>query len=168
MVRKTTRRKTAAPVRKRRTVARKKKGMLSELFNPGMAQASAKTLVSGAVGGVGATLLVKMLPDTMDPKTKAFYTLGGAFLTASLLKMPNVASGMAGVGMVNLMTNTGMLAENYNYADEMESLPMVLNEDPAAYLSEDLYLSEDGLYLSEDNGAGVYPGYDYASFGVDV
>lgn len=168
MKRRTTRRKTAAPVRRRKAVTRRKKGMLSELFNPGMAQASAKTLVSGAVGGVGAAMLVKLLPDTMDPKTKAFYTLGGAFLTASLLKMPNVASGMAGVGMVNLLTNTGMLAEGYDYADPMESLPMVLNEDPSQYLAEDgMYLSEDGMYLAE-NGMDVYPGYDFASFGVDV
>jgi len=161
----TTRRKTAAPVRRKRTVTRRKKGMLSELFNPNMAQASAKTVLSGAVGGVGAAMLTKVLPDTMDPKTKSFYTLGGAFVTATLLKMPNVAAGMAGVGMVNLLTNTGMLAEDgYSYADDIEALPMVLNENPGMYLQEDMYLQEN-MYLQE---AGLYPEYDYASFGIDA
>lgn len=168
MKRRTTRKKASAPVRRKRSVTRRKKGMLSELFNPNMAQASAKTVLSGAVGGFGAAMVIKVLPDTMDAKTKAFYTMGGAFLTATLLKMPNVAAGMAGVGMVNLLTTTGMLAEGMDYADELEALPMVLNEDPGMYLSENLYLQEDSsMYLSEE-GDGIYPGYDYASFGIDV
>ena len=171
MVRKRTTRKTttkkAAP-RKRRTVSRRKKGMLSELFNANMAQAGGKVVLSGAIGGVGAALLTKLLPDTMETKTKSFYQLGAGFVAATILKMPNVGAGMAGVGMFNLASQSGFLAENGDYADDLEALPMVLSENDAMYLSEagNMYLAEDNLYLSEDNG--LYPNIDYASFGVDI
>jgi hypothetical protein len=42
--------------------------MLAELFNPQMAQAAGKSVISGAVGGAGALMLNKLLPETMDPK----------------------------------------------------------------------------------------------------
>lgn len=137
-------------VRRRRTT---KKGFLSEMFNPMQAQAAAKTLISGAIGGIGAGLLSKLYPSTTTPQMKAVYTIGAGFVAGVALKMPNVAAGMAGVGVYNLLQTQGMLAEDgsYEYADEMESLPMVLNEDEAAYLADNgLYLSEDSMYLSED------------------
>ena len=70
-VRKTSRR---AYTPKRRTTTRRrrttKKGMLSELFNPKMSSAGAKTVLSGAVGGVGAGLLDKILESNVaDDKT---------------------------------------------------------------------------------------------------
>ena len=154
--------KKAAP-RKRKSVKRRSKGMLSELFNPTMAQAAGKTVLSGAVGGFGAATLTKLLPDTLEPKTKAFYTIGAGFITATLLKMPNVAAGMAGVGFYNLMQTGGFLAEDYSYADDLEALPMVLDENGAGYLQE-AYLQEDG-YLQEDYGYDV--GYYGAGFGLD-
>ena len=78
-----------APIKRTRKRVTRKKGMLAELFNPNMAQAAGKTVLSGAVGGMGAGLLAKVLPDTLDAKTKAFYQLAGGFLTASVFKMPN-------------------------------------------------------------------------------
>jgi hypothetical protein len=68
----TARRKTTAPARRRRTVAKAaprrrrtvKKGLLSELTSPAQVQGAAKTLLSGAVGGLGAGLLNKILPAT--------------------------------------------------------------------------------------------------------
>jgi hypothetical protein len=65
------------------------------------------------------------------------------------------------------------LAEDgVNYANGMDSLPMVLNEGEAMYLSEasDMYLSEN-YYLSEDDeysqsaGTGYEVGY-YPEFGM--
>ena len=98
--RKTTRRKSATTTRRRRSVAKpvarrrrttRKKGLLSELFNPAMATGGAKVLISGAVGGVGATFLNKILPATTTPEMKALYGVGAGFFTATLLKMPNVS-----------------------------------------------------------------------------
>ena len=162
--RRTTTKKAATP-RKRKTV-RRKKGMLSELFNANMAQAGGKVVLSGAIGGVGAALLTKLLPDTMEIKTKSFYTLGAGFVAATVLKMPNLGAGMAGVGMFNLAQQSGFLAEGADYADDLEALPMVLSENDAMFLSETgMYLSENDMNLAD---GGIYPNYDYASFGVDI
>jgi len=75
---------------------------------------------------------------------------------------------MAGVGMYNLMTVSGYLAEEgYNYADEMEGLPVVLNESGAMYLQENgMYLQENGMYLQEDD-FDYNVGYYGAGFGMD-
>ena len=159
------RKRKAAPVRRRKAVKRSK-GMLSELFNPIMAQAGGKAVLSGAVGGAAAGMLVKLLPDTMDAKMKAFYCIGGGFIAATMLKMPNMGAGCAGVGMYNLLTTGGFLAEdddNFDYADNIESLPMVLNE--GGYLQEGAYLQEGG-YLQEDMNSEFAVGYFEPDFGM--
>jgi hypothetical protein len=132
--------------------------MLAELFNPQMAQAAGKSVISGAVGGAGALMLNKLLPETMDPKMKGFVTLGAGFITSALLKMPNVGAGMAGVGIANLMTTAGMLAEdNFSYADDLQALPLVLDEDGMSFLQED-FLQEDFLQENEfDYNVGYFP-----------
>jgi len=153
----TTRRKTAAPARRRRTAAKApvrrrrstaKKGLLSEMFNPAMATGAAKTLLSGAVGGLGAGLLGKVLPATTSVEMRAAYTLGAGFFTSTVFKLPNVGAGMAAVAVKELMSAKGLLAEGANYADSIDSLPMVLNENEAMYLQEsnDMYLAEDYSY----------------------
>jgi len=166
----TTRRRTTtakAPVRRRRRVT-KKKGMLSELFNPKMAQAGGKAVLSGAVGGGSAALLNKLLGDTMEPNKKAFITMGAGFITATVLKMPNLGAGMSGAAAYNLFTGAGLLAENsnYDYAEPIEALPMVLNEDgePLSLAEgDDMYLSEDDMYLSESYDVGYFePGFGQA------
>jgi hypothetical protein len=123
-----------------------------------MAQAAGKSVISGAVGGAGALMLNKLLPETMDPKMKGFVTLGAGFITSALLKMPNVGAGMAGVGIANLMTNAGMLAEdNFSYADDLQALPLVLDEDGMSFLQED-FLQEDFLQENEfDYNVGYFP-----------
>ena len=158
------------PARTKKRVTRRKKGMLAELFNPAMAQAGGRSVLSGAIGGASAGLLNKLLPESIDPKMKAFYTIGAGFLTATMMKLPNVGSGMAGVGMYNLLTQGGFLAEdgNYNYADPIEQLPMVLNENGAMYLQENpMYLQENGFYLAENNDYSYDVGYYGAGFGLD-
>jgi hypothetical protein len=161
-----------APVRAKRRVTRRKKGMLSELFNPAMATAGGRTVLSGAIGGAGAAMLNKLLPDTMDPKTKAFYTIGAGFVTATMMKLPNVGAGMSGVGMFNLLTAGGFLAENgeigFDYADPIEALPVVLDENGADYLQDNgMYLADNGLYLAEENDYSYDVGYYGAGFGLD-
>jgi hypothetical protein len=143
--------------------------MLAELFNPVMAQAGARSVLSGAIGGATAGVLNKILPDTIDPKMKAFYTIGAGFVTATVMKLPNVGSGMAGVGMYNLLQSGGFLAEdgNYNYAEPIEQLPMVLNENGAMYLQENPMYLQEPFYLSENNDYSYDVGYYGAGFGLD-
>jgi len=164
----TARRKSTAPARRRRTAVKAaprrrrstaKKGLLAEFFNPAQAQGAAKTLLSGAVGGLGAGLLQKILPATTSVEMRAVYTLGAGFVTSTAFKLPNVGAGMAAVAVRDLMSAKGLLAEGANYADSMESLPMVLNEGEAMYLQEgsDMYLAE--------NDYGYNVGYYPAGFG---
>lgn len=159
----TARRKSAAPARRRRTTAKapirrrrttRKKGLLSEMFNPAMASGAAKTLLSGAVGGLGAGLLGKVLPASTSVEMRAVYTLGAGFFTSTVFKLPNVGAGMAAVAVKELLGAKGLLAEGANYADSLDSLPMVLNENEAMYLQEgsDMYLAEDYSY-----NVGYYP-----------
>ena len=163
----TARRKTATPARRRRTATKAaprrrrttKKGLLSELTNPAMVQGAAKTLLSGAVGGLGAGLLSKVLPASTSQEMRAAYTLGAGFFTSTIFKLPNVGAGMAAVAVRDLLSAKGLLAEGANYADSMESLPMVLNEGEAMYLQEN-----SNMYLAE-NDYGYNVGYYPAGFG---
>ena len=172
MVRKRRTTRKAAPARRRRsTVAKRptvrrrratKKGLLSELFSPVAATSGAKVLLSGAVGGLGAGIVSKLFPATTTPEMKALYTGVAGFVTSTMLKMPNVGAGMAGVAAYNLFTAKGLLSDDYNYANDMSALPMVLNEGEAMYLAENnMYLAEDGnMYLAEDDfsyNVGYYP-----------
>lgn len=146
-VKKRTTRRRTTPVNTTRRVTRRKKGMLSEFFSPQTAQAGAKIVLSGAIGGIGAGFLSKLIPASVSPEIKSLYILGAGFVTATVLKMPNVGAGMSAIGAYEIFKSKGFLAEDseYDYANSMESLPMVLNEDQALYLQEN-----DGMYLSED------------------
>jgi hypothetical protein len=181
--RSTTKKATTPRTRTRRAVitkpkrrARRKSGGLNELFSPTMATGGAKVLGAGAIGGIGAGLLSKLIPTTTSAEMKAVYTLGAGFITATMLKMPSIGAGMSAVAVYNLLQAKNMLGENgdfdelgeenYTYADNLESLPMVLNEDQAMFLSgnED-YLQEDEAseYLEEENDYAV--GYYGTPFG---
>jgi hypothetical protein len=160
----TARRKTAAPARRRRTTAKaaprrrrstRSKGLLSEMIKPAQVQGAAKTLLSGAVGGLGAGLLNKVLPATTSVEMRAAYTLGAGFVTSTVFKLPNVGAGMAAVAVKELLNAKGLLAEGASYADPIDSLPMVLNENEAMYLQEgsDMYLAENDYSYN----VGYYP-----------
>lgn len=153
--------KRVSSVRRRRTTRRK--GGLSEFFNPGQAAEAAKVVVEGAAGGVGAHFLNKVLPSTINPAQKAVITVGAGFITAAMFKRPILGAGMAAIGVMNLLTETKLLAEDTNgefTSDELDNLPMVLNENTMYALSEGngMYLSED--YLQEDTEFES-PGTDY-------
>lgn len=164
------RRSTGLRTTKARTrrVTRRSKGMLSEFFDAKSAQQAGMVVAEGALGGVGATLLGKVLPASVSPQYKAVITVGAGFVTASMFKRPILGAGMASVGVVELLKSVNFLAENNgNWASGMDSLPMVLNEGEAMYLSENpMYLSEN-YYLSEDfesAGSDYEVGY-YPEFG---
>ncbi len=175
-VRKTSRR---AYTPKRRTTTRRrrttKKGMLSELFNPKMSSAGAKTVLSGAVGGVGAGLLDKILESNVaDDKTRSALVIGAGFLTATMLKMPNVGAGMSGVGTYNLAKSSGYLADHYNWADEqLESLPIMMKDNGdylqnnGGYLQDNGYLMDNSMGMQNEQseysyGVGYFPGFGQA------
>jgi hypothetical protein len=81
---------------------------------------------------------------------------------------------MSAVAVYNLLQSKNMLGENtdfdelgeenYSYANNLDMLPMVLNEDQAMFMSgnED-YLQEDSEYLEEENEYAV--GYYGTPFG---
>ena len=187
MARRKTTRKTAAPRRRRRTTAvapkrrtrrvSRKRSMLSEFFDPKSAQAGAMIALEGAAGGVGAHFLGKILPGTISPQYKAVIQMGAGFATATMFKRPNLGAGMAAVGAVDLLRGIGFLAEDDNtaqWAQGMDSLPMVLNEGEAMYLSqggdayslaENYYLSEGDDEYSESDGLNYSVGY-YPEFGM--
>jgi hypothetical protein len=157
-------------VRRRRTT--RHKGMLSEFFNPGQAAEAAKVVLEGAAGGVGAHFLNKVLPSSINPAQKAIITVGAGFVSAAMLKRPILGAGMAAIGVMNLLTETKLLADDTgDFASGMDSLPMVLNENAyplsdGMYLSDNMYLN-DGMYLSNDfesDGTGYDVGY-YPEFG---
>lgn len=164
--RKSTARKTSAPRRRRTTMTKKttrrrstrKKGLLSEMFSPAMATGAAKTLLSGAVGGLGANLVSKVLPSATSIEMRAAYTLGAGFITSTVFKLPSVGAGMAAVAVSDLLKGKGLLSEDFSYANEMDGLPMVLNENDAMYLAQN-----DNMYLAENSAYGV--GYYPAGFG---
>jgi len=182
------RRTAKAAPRKRRRTTLKKKGMLSELFNPMMASAGFKSTLSGAVGGGAAGLLENMFPETMNEKTRSYWLIGGGFLLATVGKVPNVGAGMAGVGTYQLMGASGYLGEHdenedFMYAEEIENLPPVLDEngmdslqEEEEYYEEDMeddlldeddYLQEEDDYLQDEQdylqegeyGVGYYPNF---------
>lgn len=137
---------------KRRRTARRK-GMLSEFFTPGTAAAAGKSVLSGALGGASALLIDKALPEQTD-QTKALVKIGGGFVMAAIMKMPNVGAGMAGVGVYQLLAPTFGLSEGANYAAPIEALPMYLNENGEALSDNAGYLADAGQ-LAEN----VYPNY---------
>lgn len=167
--------RAAAPARRRTRRVSRKRGMLSEIFDAKSAQAGAMITLEGAAGGVGAHFLGKILPAGLSAQNKALIQLGAGFVTATVLKRPNLGAGMAAIGTVDLLRGVGFLADDSSadYASGMDSLPMVLNEngDPLflsegsdMYLSEDYFLSEGDEY-SESAGSDYEVGY-YPEFGL--
>ena len=111
------------------------------MFNPAMAKAGAKSMLSGAVGGFSAVTIMKLVPN-QTPPIQAAILGGAAFVSATMLKMPNVAAGISAIAVYRLMENAGMLADDMSlaaFADPIEQLPAVLNEDGSA----NMYLSQN-------------------------
>ena len=146
----TRRRKTtthrAPTTHRRKTTHRRRRRMsepgfnLSEVFNKTAAEHTGKAIVSGLAGAFIGTVLLKLCGASMKPIAKIGILGGAAFLSGTMLKMPNFGVGVASVGLIDAMGEfvpKGM-SEPYLNEDELYSLPKVLSEP---YLNDPGYLS---------------------------
>lgn len=149
-----------SPVRRRRRI-RKKRGMLSEMFNEAAVMNTGKSIGSGAFGGGIVYMIDKLFYDSGNKGTlgeRALVFGGSTFIMGAMFKQQNIASGMAGAATLRIieqyergMSESDMYLEQ-NYVDtqqlpsvlDTEGQPVMMEEDESVYLSED-----DGLYLSE-------------------
>ena len=132
-------RRTTRKVRiKRRT---RRKGMLSEFFTD---QSAGRAVLSGAIGGAGATLVDFVAPE-QTPLNKGLIKVGMGYVVAKFLGYKNVGAGMAGAGIAQALSSSLGLAEGGgNWAQPIEALPMFMSENNAT-LSE----SQANALLSE-------------------
>lgn len=157
----------------RRTRRRRSRSALSEMFNPTTAAAAGRAVAAGAIGGMIAGGVSRLL--TNRPVYERIAAVGAAsFVTYAVLGYPHMASGMAGAlaatesaPIYNKFMSEGSLVD---YADVD-----ALNTMPTEVMSEDgtmVTLAEvDGemVYLNEDNQIalaetaylqqGIYPDY---------
>ena len=179
--RKTTRRrrsmKPTSFSRKRRT----KKSGLSELFSPATAKAAATSIGAGALGGLAAGALNRVLTK-QNNITRYGIEIGASFVTYALLGYPNMAAGMAGAftAIESTPIYNKFLAEDTDFfaqEDSINELPLMMNENGEVIsLQEDssgnmVYLNEatgettlaEQVYLQEDvflqENDSIYPEY---------
>lgn len=178
-------RRVMKPATKRRTRRRSRKGMgetmLAELFNPSTAQAAAKNIGAGALGGLIAGAANRILTK-QNNVTRYGVEIGASFITYAVLGYPSMSAGMAGAfaALESTPIYNKFLAEDENFyanPDSLNELPMMLNEDGDVIslqedgagnmvylnentgettLAEDVYLEETS-YLQEDDS--IYPSY---------
>lgn len=151
------RRKTARraymPKKTTRRRTRRKKGMLSELFNARVSEAAAKQVFSGAVGGAGAMLLEKVLSNNLTESQKGAYQIAAGFLTAAIFKKGYAGAGMSAIGISKLIDDNDLLGEmmgNQHYSNVDMSQPLYLDENH--YLADDMFLADMHTPLSYDVG----------------
>jgi hypothetical protein len=154
---------------------------LAELFNAQTAKAGAQVIGAGALGGLIAGGVNKVLAK-QNTITRYGLQFGASFLTYALLGYPNVSSGMAGAfaALEGAPVYNKFLNEEGDFADveALNEMPMLMNENGETItlqedgagnmvylneatgettLAEDVFLQED-TFLQED--AGIYPVYD--------
>ena len=154
---KVTRRKTTTPKARRRKYTRRKGG-LSEMITSVQANKGLRAGGLGALGGGLASLAEKVFKPDMPENEKIMWLGAGAFVLATVGKAPYMASGVAGIVGYKLMTEVGLSEGAHEYADPIERLPEVLDENGRPMtLSEDpttgnIYLNEGNeLYLDEND-----------------
>jgi hypothetical protein len=150
-----------APVRRRKTT-RRKKGMLSEMFTPAMARGGFNTTFSGFVGGNIGLGVERMMPN-QNNAMQIGAMVGGAFILATVGGMPNVAAGLSGVAgyktgkQIAGLADGSMLANDY--ANEIEQLPLVLDEEGNPIVMNDGAVLADGVTLMDAAGNVLRPSY---------
>jgi hypothetical protein len=156
---------------------------LAELFNPATAKAGAKVIGAGAIGGLIAGGVSRIL-SKQKPITRYGVEIAASFATYALLGYPSMSAGMAGafasqefapVYSKFLNEDDVMFADD----DSINELPIMMNEDGETItlqedgsgnmvylneatgettLAEDVFLQEDTfLQVGEDS---IYPSYD--------
>ena len=146
---------------KRRRTRRKKSGMLGEFFTPAAAQEGGKAVLSGFLGGFASLAIDKALPEQTNTML-GLYKAGAGFLMATMMKMPNLGAGMAGAGGAQFAAGIFGMAEDSegaNYANDIEALPMFLNEGgQAVSLAEANAMLSEGQPVYNMNTNPIYPG----------
>jgi hypothetical protein len=135
--RKRLRTKALATSGKRRRAPRKK-GILSDMFNPTIAMNSAKNTLLSAGGGLGAMIVNKtILPATATKGVKTAVAIGVGFL-ASSFGMEKLGSGFTG-GLIALTFQNGLMADDTDFAEEsvLSEYPPVLDEYGNAVILEE-------------------------------
>ena len=150
----------ALMARGKRTRRRSRKRGLSEAFSPATATASAKNMLSGAIGGFGYGLLKPAIDGATDNAlVQNGLPLAASFLASAVLKMDGVASGIAGAWGYDMSRKISGMAEMNDYVDgnvldEPEYMdesgnPMFLADDGNFYyldeMNEDEMMDEDGM-----------------------
>lgn len=146
--------------RRRRSVAvaprrRRRKSGMSEMFTPATAKAAAQTVGAGAIGGLAAGALNRILTK-QNNLTRYGIEIGASFVTYAVLGFPNMAAGMAGAftALESGPIYSKFLAEQddmFAEEDSINQLPLMMNEN-----GEVISLQEDGsgnmVYLNEATG----------------
>lgn len=141
--------------RRRRRRSMNEGTTLAELFNPATAKAGAQVIGAGAVGGLIAGGVARIL-SKQPAITRYGVEIAASFATYALLGYPSMSAGMAGafasqefspVYSKFLNEDEVMFAEE----DSINELPIMMNEE-----GETITLQEDGagnmVYLNEATG----------------
>lgn len=150
-------RRKRAPLAAKRTKRRhtKSKGFLSDIMNPTIAMNSAKTVASGAGGGIAAILVHKLIPATSGKIVRVLSAGIGGF-AAAVFGLPSVGAGFTG-GQIALTFQNGLLndeMEETEFADSesLEEMPLYLDAAGEPFvIEEDSNTGESYTrYLSEE------------------
>jgi hypothetical protein len=170
--RKRRRRTHAAPKRRRRSISAIHKPAIrrrrrSGLHEGGLSARSGYTALAlqffeAGVGAIAATAVGKMLP-VQNPYIKALAGAGISVLTATQLKRPILATGMASVFAADLIRGLNIpgLSEMAPGAFVNES---DLSQPQMVYLGpsgEPVFMQEDGSMLYADGNDSGLSAYDY-------
>lgn len=176
----TRRRKACSPVMYARRCRSRRKTGLSEIFTPATAKAAAQTIGAGALGGLAAGALNRVLTK-QNNITRYGIEMAVSFVTYAVFGYPNMAAGMAGAftAVESNPIYSKFLAEDNLFADDnsINELPLMMNENGEVIslqedqfgdmvylneatgdttLAEEVYLQED-VYLQENDS--IYPEY---------
>lgn len=143
--------KGLTPRRKTRTTrTTTKTSFLSEFVTQQEAKASFRAVMNGALGAIPAVAIEKIATN-QNPTNQGLIMIATGFGIGALGKAPQAGAGCAAIGVYKILETTGMLnddndyLQDYDYADPLENMPMVLNDD-------NLY--DDAPY--SDYGVGYY------------
>jgi hypothetical protein len=125
--------KKTAPKRRRKS----RTNLAAGLNNASM-KASGEAIISGLIGGVAANYLKDSILSNQPPLNKMLALGGLAFVTGAMLRRPMVAAGIGAIlgaelikeyGTQKALKNLNTPLNDYKYSNELNNLPMMLNEN---------------------------------------
>lgn len=153
----TTRIKTTATPRRRRTMALPARRTRSRAKSSGgkfdIMQSIVLPMAGAGIGIIAGNAIAKMVPSI--PMGKAIIPLGLSFVAATMLKQPALAAGMAaagGIALLNQVSPTMFADESLEFMNE-DPVPMIqFNDD---YMPDDEGGNFEQLQQYNDNGQGT-------------